>query len=1103
MNKIFKVVYSKARNCYVVASEFARVNGKSKSGASVAAKAALAVALGLMISFSGTVTSEATLNTVGAAGENIQFFTNTTDDVDALNGLIAEKDKLDNAAKVAGDGNVNAGSGTFTDTVSMQKNLNVTGTTTSGTLSVTGNASFMQGLSAMGDISTTGDVSGKDGTFTGDVSVTGDVSGKDGTFTGDLKGKTVTSDTTINAGTNITAGGDISTTNGTISGKTVAATDVNATNVTVTGNLNASNMNLDKITVGTGNNKTTIDGGNVKSVNYGTDTGTLGDIKSSSEFTATKDEVIIRGDTEGTLTKSTQEAGKITNDVEDLQGNSLNKEERTKESTTSTITNADKSKSSVVTQKIDEAKTEITDGTNTSTFDQKANETKSTVSGDGKTTTITQGTENVSINAENGKISNTAQNLENTATTGSITNTASKGTITNTAKDLVNTATGTKTENITGAVTEEYGSQSTKVNGAQSNTVTGTKTEEVDGKVTETYKAGQETTVTGEQKNTVNGTKTESVTGDVTEDYQAGLSTTVGGDETHKVGGALTEEYGSQSTKVKGEKSEEVDGKVTETYKAGQETTVTGEQKNTVDGTKTESVTGDVTEDYQAGLSTTVGGDETHKVGGALTEEYGSQSTKVKGEKSEEVTGKVTETYSAGQETTVTGERKETVSGAVTEEYGSQSTKVNGAQSNTVTGTKTENVTGKVTETYSAGQETTITGDRKLTVSGNIENTAASIKNVTGANTVTSSTDGTTFENTGANTPIEDGSITKTIIKGNTVETGKVTADYIDVNKDLDVKGDTKLEGDAEVGKNLTVKGTSNLKDTNVDGALDVTGATKLHDTLEVSGESNFKGPATFDEVAAFNKGLDAKNNKVTGVANGEISATSKDAINGSQIYGMNQQIDQNTSDIVKTNGRLKRVGAGAAALANLHPLEFDPDSKLNVAAAVGNYRNETATALGLFARPNENVMINISATLGQGDDNMVGGGVSVRLGHGGNKARRAKLDKEEARIKELESRVDVLNTQLDAFLSVLNPKMSKDFPDVPENHWAYEAVSKLAGNDLIQGDPDGKFHGERRMSRYEMAQIIYNALKKGAKAEQKLVEEFRPELKALLAKEQ
>ena len=1024
MNKIFKVVYSKARNCYVVASEFARVNGKSKSGASVAAKAALAVALGLMISFSGTVTSEATLNTVGAAGENIQFFTNTTDDVDALNGLIAEKDKLDNAAKVAGDGNVNAGSGTFTDTVSMQKNLNVTGTTTSGTLSVTGNASFMQGLSAMGDISTTGDVSGKDGTFTGDVSVTGDVSGKDGTFTGDLKGKTVTSDTTINAGTNITAGGDISTTNGTISGKTVAATDVNATNVTVTGNLNASNMNLDKITVGTGNNKTTIDGGNVKSVNYGTDTGTLGDIKSSSEFTATKDEVIIRGDTEGTLTKSTQEAGKITNDVEDLQGNSLNKEERTKESTTSTITNADKSKSSVVTQKIDEAKTEITDGTNTSTFDQKANETKSTVSGDGKTTTITQGTENVSINAENGKISNTAQNLENTATTGSITNTASKGTITNTAKDLVNTATGTKTENITGAVTEEYGSQSTKVNGAQSNTVTGTKTEEVDGKVTETYKAGQETTVTGEQKNTVNGTKTESVTGDVTEDYQAGLSTTVGGDETHKVGGALTEEYGSQSTKVKGEKSEEV-------------------------------------------------------------------------------TGKVTETYSAGQETTVTGERKETVSGAVTEEYGSQSTKVNGAQSNTVTGTKTENVTGKVTETYSAGQETTITGDRKLTVSGNIENTAASIKNVTGANTVTSSTDGTTFENTGANTPIEDGSITKTIIKGNTVETGKVTADYIDVNKDLDVKGDTKLEGDAEVGKNLTVKGTSNLKDTNVDGALDVTGATKLHDTLEVSGESNFKGPATFDEVAAFNKGLDAKNNKVTGVANGEISATSKDAINGSQIYGMNQQIDQNTSDIVKTNGRLKRVGAGAAALANLHPLEFDPDSKLNVAAAVGNYRNETATALGLFARPNENVMINISATLGQGDDNMVGGGVSVRLGHGGNKARRAKLDKEEARIKELESRVDVLNTQLDAFLSVLNPKMSKDFPDVPENHWAYEAVSKLAGNDLIQGDPDGKFHGERRMSRYEMAQIIYNALKKGAKAEQKLVEEFRPELKALLAKEQ
>ena len=488
---------------------------------------------------------------------------------------------------------------------------------------------------------------------------------------------------------------------------------------------------------------------------------------------------------------------------------------------------------------------------------------------------------------------------------------------------------------------------------------------------------------------------------------------------------------------------------MTEEY-GSQSTTVEKDQSNMVGGKLTETVTGDVSEDYKSNLSTKVGGDETHEV-------TGSQTNKVTGTKTEEVTGKVTETYSAGQDTTVTGDRNETVSGAVNETYGSQKTEVTGDQENTVGGNQTNTITG---------DQTTTAKNISNTASGDLKNKAANISNEADTS-ITDKVGNTTVTTTAEGTEFSDGS-TKTTIKGDTVTTGTVNADNANISKDLKVGGNTTMGGN-----------------------------------LEVAGESTFKGPATFDEAAAFKKGLDAGNNKVTGVANGEISATSTDAINGSQIYGMNQQIDQNTRDIVKTNDRLKRVGAGAAALANLHPLEFDPDSKLNVAAAVGNYRNENATALGLFARPNENVMINISATLGQGDDNMVGGGVSVRLGHGGNKARRAKLDKEETRIKELESRVDVLNTQLDAFLSVLNPKMSKDFPDVPENHWAYEAVSKLAGNDLVQGDPDGKFHGERRMSRYEMAQIIYNALKKGAKAEQKLVEEFRPELNALHAKEQ
>lgn len=99
-----------------------------------------------------------------------------------------------------------------------------------------------------------------------------------------------------------------------------------------------------------------------------------------------------------------------------------------------------------------------------------------------------------------------------------------------------------------------------------------------------------------------------------------------------------------------------------------------------------------------------------------------------------------------------------------------------------------------------------------------------------------------------------------------------------------------------------------------------------------------------------------------------------------------------------------------------------------------------------------------------------------------------------------MQKQIDSLTSRLDALLSVINPNMSKDFPDVPENHWAYEAVSRLAGNGVIQGYEDGKYHGDRTMTRYEMAEIIYNALSKGAKAEKKLVEEFKPELQAMAA---
>lgn len=445
------------------------------------------------------------------------------------------------------------------------------------------------------------------------------------------------------------------------------------------------------------------------------------------------------------------------------------------------------------------------------------------------------------------------------------------------------------------------------------------------------------------------------------------------------------------------------------------------------------------------------------------------------------------------------------------------------------------------------------TASEVATSAKDITNTATKITNITGNTTVTSDTTGTTFENTDHNTAIKDGTITKTTISGNTLTTGQATMDYADVMKDLGVRGNATVDGDTTLGKEgadtkLTVNSKSTFKDTvklektlEVDGTstfndkvtvtkggLDVNGGMTT-DTLHVTGTSTFEGAATFKDVVTMEKdlsvggnatvagsmtassykvgnktyidsnGINANDQKVVNVAPGRIAADSKDAVNGSQLYQTNERVTGVENKVNNLDSRVDKVGANAAALANLHPLEFDADSKWNIAAAVGGYKGETATAIGAFYRPNENVMINVSSSFGTGE-NMYGGGISLRIGQGGNKARRNATNGLTEREKAQQKQIDYLTSRLDALLSVINPNMSKDFPDVPENHWAYEAVSKLAGNGVIQGYEDGKYHGERTMTRYEMAEIIYNALSKGAKAEKKLVEEFKPELQAMAA---
>lgn len=370
------------------------------------------------------------------------------------------------------------------------------------------------------------------------------------------------------------------------------------------------------------------------------------------------------------------------------------------------------------------------------------------------------------------------------------------------------------------------------------------------------------------------------------------------------------------------------------------------------------------------------------------------------------------------------------------------------------------------------------------------------IKNGDKTNTVTSTADGTTFKNSKANTAFEGGTYTDTTINGNTITTGQVTMDYAEVMKDLGVHGSAKVDNNLEVGGTTTTKTLKVTENATVGGTLDVTQKATFHDdvdikkNLSVDGNATIKGDVTASSYKVGDKtyisaaGINANNQKITNVADGSISEGSKDAVNGGQLYDVKRDMEH----------KVDKVGANAAAMANLHPMEFDPDSKWNIAAAIGNYGSETAAALGAFYRPNDDVMVNLSTAFGTGE-NMVGGGVSVRLGKGGNK-----LSREET--NALKAQVADLTARMDALLSVLNPNMSKDFPDVPENHWAYEAVSRLAGNDIVQGYPDGEFHGERTMTRYEMAEIIYNALSRGAEAEKELVEEFKPELQAMAASE-
>ena len=250
---------------------------------------------------------------------------------------------------------------------------------------------------------------------------------------------------------------------------------------------------------------------------------------------------------------------------------------------------------------------------------------------------------------------------------------------------------------------------------------------------------------------------------------------------------------------------------------------------------------------------------------------------------------------------------------------------------------------------------------------------------------------------------------------------------------------------------------------------------------------------------------------QITSVAAG---TNDTDAVNVAQLKRIQDQItnsttniSQNTADIKNIKGdiskldkRVNKAVAGSAALAALHPLDFDPDAKWDFAAGYGHYHNGNAAALGAFYRPNEDVQLSVGSTVGNGET-VVNAGLSVKVGAHSNVSRsRVAIGKE---VLELKKTVALQNAQIQKLTTLLNgvagTNMKADrttlFPDVLSNHWAYEAVSDLSRRGLVEGYPDGTFGGDRLLTRYEFAEIVYRAIQNGVQVNEQLVTEFSPEM--------
>ena len=971
MNRVYKVIWSKAKHCYVVTSEIAKSHTKGESTGRGLKKlaAALLVAAALMgPNFAWAADPTVKVNDASGVEQTVY----TKDGADAI---FATKTDLDAKANVDKDGKVTAASGkigtvdiTSAGAVSGVMDLTVSrDVEANGNLKVgngnftvygntgnvtTGSAAIGGALTVDGDTEIGGDLGVTGNLFAGGYTETdakaalnadGSIKGAEGKFTVGTDGKVTAASGKIGT-VDITSDGALTgmkslgveniNAGGTITGNklTDGVASLQAGNLNTTGNINAHDINAHDI-VATGDisgkaiSGTTITGTTITGTSLNTQNGAIiGGAITGTTITATE-KISTGGDVVSTGGKV--QGTSVSDGTATLSGGSLKNAVDINASGTITGNNV------VVNNKLTTEDLEVKGGLETDHMtlgSEPLNYTK-----------IDMGNVTSKVLAPDGGVYYGAESIFN-KDGSSITVRTNEGSVDSTGNSTVggkeiiqylgNNAVP-DVKNVTRRMVRNDDGTFSMVDTA------------VDGK--DKYSIVSQNA--GERTVTVtDGTKTLTVTKNLT------------------------------------------DGIVSETNDgAGKTVTLTqgmdGTYKVVTSGTSTEEISGKKIENYNGGLATEITGDETHDVSGTMTTT---------------VEGKATENFNGGLATEITGD-----------------------ETHDVSGTMTTTVEGKATENFNGGLATEITGDETHTATGIITNTAQTVKTITENNTVTSDKGGTTFKNEDAKTPFEEGdergTKDNTKITGNKVETGKVLTDFAEVANNLDVKGSTTLGRDGNT--TLTVNSESTFRDTvkmdktlEVDGestfnnkvtitknGLDVTGGTTT-DTLTVTGTSEFADRADFrkdvymwgnlevtgetrtDTLYVDHDGYVGGNLNVDGnieTHDAVLSADSRQVVTGRQLYQTNERVD-------RLDNRIKKVGANAAALAALRPGDFNPDDKFSIAAGFGSYRNANAAALGLFYRPNENVLLSLGTSFGDGE-NMVNAGVSVKFGRGKSMAERRK----------------------------------------------------------------------------------------------------------------